>query len=59
MEKKRTILIAVMLLLSIGNFFRLSQNGNFRLVEFVSIFTIGLLTGLLIFQLVTQGKRKN
>ncbi len=48
MEKRRRIIIAVMLLLTVINYFRLQGNENIRLIQFVSIFTIGLLTALLI-----------
>jgi len=41
--------IAVLLLMSIGNYFRMSSGaGNIRTVDFLSIFAIGALAGLLI-----------
>jgi hypothetical protein len=41
--------IAVLLLMSIGNYFRISSGAaNIRTVDFLSIFAIGALVGLLI-----------
>jgi hypothetical protein len=41
--------IAVLLLMSIGNYFRISSGAaNIRTVDFLSIFAIGALAGLLI-----------
>jgi len=58
MEKKRRIIIAVLLLLSIGNYSRLSGNDNIRLIQFISILIIGALIGLLINEFVTLFKAK-
>lgn len=58
MEKKRRIIIAVLLMLSIGNFSRLSNNENIRPIQFISIFVIGALTGLLINEFVTLFKAR-
>lgn len=49
MRTQRTlVLTAVMLMLSIGNYFRIQGNENIRAIQFLSIFVIGLLSGLLI-----------
>ncbi len=53
MERRRKITIAVLLMLSIGNYTRLKGNENIRLIQFISIFTIGLLSGLLLNELIT------
>ena len=58
MEKKRRSIIAVLLMLSIGNFNRLTNNENVRLIQFISIFIIGALTALLINEFVTLFKAK-
>ncbi|HPN69368.1 MAG TPA: hypothetical protein PLZ32_07610 [Saprospiraceae bacterium] len=58
MEKKRRTIIAVLLMISIVNYSRLAGNDNIRLVHFVSIFVIGVLTGLLINEFVTLFKAK-
>ncbi len=58
MEKKRRIVISVLLLLSIGNFTRLVGNENIRAIQFISIFTIGALSALLINEFATLFKAK-
>lgn len=58
MEKKRRIIIAVLLLLSIGNYSTLTGNDNIRFIQFISIFIIGALTGLLINEFVALFKAK-
>lgn len=58
MEKKRRIIIAILLMLSIGNYSRIAGNDNIRLIQFISIFLIGALTGLLINEFVTLFKAK-
>ena len=58
MEKKRRVIIAVLLLLSIGNFIRLTNNDNIRPIQFILIFVIGALTALLINEFVTLFKAK-
>jgi TM2 domain-containing membrane protein YozV len=56
MQKNRKILLAVMLMLSIGTFTRITGNENIRAVQFLAIFAIGALTALLIKELVGQGR---
>lgn len=58
MEKKRRIIIAVLLMLSIGNLARLTGNENIRPIQFISIFVIGALSALLINEFVTLFKTK-
>ena len=58
MEKKRRVIISVLLLLSIGNFIRLVGNENIRAIQFISIFTIGALSALLINEFATLFKAK-
>jgi hypothetical protein len=58
MEKRRTVAIAVMLMLSIGNYTRLAGNENVRTIQFLSIFVIGVLSGLLIRELVAMFRAK-
>lgn len=57
-KKKRMAIISIMLVISIGTFTRLAANGNVRTVEFVSIWTIGVLSGLLIRNLLEPVFRK-
>lgn len=47
-SKKRTVILAVMLIILIGNYTRIIDHGTIRTVEFLSIFAIGALTSLLI-----------
>jgi uncharacterized membrane protein len=58
MEKKRRVIIAVLLLLSIGNYSRLTGSDNIRPIQFITIFVIGALTGLLLNEFVTLFKAK-
>jgi hypothetical protein len=58
MQRKRGIFLAVLLMLSIGNFSRLSGTENIRPIEFLSIFTIGLFSGLLLFEIIARIKAK-
>ncbi len=58
MEKRRRIIIAVMLMLSVVNYSRLKGNENIRLIQFISIFVIGALTALLIREVVTALRAK-
>jgi len=57
-KKRSRIIIAVMLLLSIANFSRLKGTENIRTVEFLSIFAIGALSGLLIYSIVSSLRDK-
>lgn len=56
--KKRTAVIAIMLIIAIGNYSRITNPGNIRTVEFLSIFVIGALTSLLIREVATIIKGK-
>jgi hypothetical protein len=58
MEKKWKEIIAVLLLVSIINFTRLSNNDSLRPIQFISIFVIGALSALLINEFVTLFKAK-
>ncbi len=53
------VIIAVLLIVSIGNYFRFISDGSIRNVEFLSIFAIGALSGILIFQIFKMLKNKN
>jgi hypothetical protein len=57
-SKKRTAVIAIMLILAIGNYSRIIDQGTIRTVEFLSIFVIGALTSLLIREVATIIKEK-
>ena len=58
MKNRRVILIAVLFMLSIGNYSRIIANENIRIIQFLSIFTIGALSALLIKEIATLLKSK-
>jgi len=57
-SKKRTSVIAIMLLIAIGNYSRIIEQSSIRTVEFLSIFVVGALTSLLIREIATIIKGK-
>ena len=48
MNRKTIVILMVVLVLSIGNYFRLFSGSTIRTVEFLSIFAIGLVAGILL-----------
>lgn len=58
LNRKRRILLAVLLMLSIGNYYRIAGTKNIRTVEFLSIAVIGALTALLIKEVISTFKNK-
>lgn len=57
--KNRTIIITTILLVfSIGNYFRIISDGSIRTVEFLSIFAIGALAGVLATQIIKREKKQ-
>jgi hypothetical protein len=58
MEKRRRVIIAVLLMISIGNYTRIVGTENIRLIQFISIFVIGALSALLLNEFVTLFKAK-
>ncbi len=59
MTNRKPAFIIVLLIISITNFYRIKGNENIRAVQFLSIFAIGLLTGVLINYIVKALKEKN
>lgn len=57
MERKRIILLAILLMITLGNYARLSGNENIRTIQFLSIFVIGALTALLVKELIQRFKK--
>ena len=57
-KRKRRILLAVLLLLSVVNYSRISSNSTIRTVEFISVLAIGILTGLLLRELFENVAKK-
>jgi uncharacterized membrane protein len=58
MKNRAIVITAVLLIISIGNYSRFISAGNTRAVEFLSIFAIGALTGILIFQVAKEIKER-
>ena len=58
MKNKAILIPAVLLIVTIGNYFRIVSNGSIRAVEFLSIWAIGALSGVLIFQIARVIKEK-
>jgi hypothetical protein len=50
---------AVILSLSIGNYFRIAGNENIRAIQFLSIFVIGMLMGVLLMQIAVMIRGRN
>jgi len=50
MKNKNIVITALLLIVSIGNYFRIISDGSIRTVEFLSIIAIGALTGILVTQ---------
>lgn len=58
MKNRRLVMLAVLLIISIGTFTRITGNENIRMVQFLSIFVIGALTSLLIREVAEMIKGK-
>lgn len=56
--KKKAAVLALMLVIAIGNYSRITNPGNIRTVEFLSIFAIGVLTAALVRTIATIIKKK-
>lgn len=59
MKKGVIISTAMLLIISIGNYFRIISDSNVRAIDFVSIFAIGALAGVLLTQIIITIKNKN
>jgi multisubunit Na+/H+ antiporter MnhG subunit len=61
MKSKILTISSIFLIIAIGNYFRFIANGNVRMVEFLSIFAIGVLTGVVITEIakIVKSKREN
>jgi hypothetical protein len=58
-QKKPLVFLAVILLIAIGNYFRISGNENIRTIQFLSIFVIGMLSGVILRELFPMIRNKN
>ncbi len=59
MKNGAIVITAILLIASIGNYFRILSDGSIRTVEFLSIFAIGALAGVLLTQIIKMIKNKN
>jgi len=58
--RKRAILITGgLLIISIGNCFRIISNGSIRVVEFLSIIFLGMILGVFLTLIILTVKKKN
>jgi hypothetical protein len=55
MQNRKLIIVAVLLLISIGTYVGIISDASIRLVEFLSIFAIGALAGVLLTQVFKKG----
>jgi hypothetical protein len=58
MENRRSIILAVALMLAIGSYTRIAGNENIRTVQFLSIFAIGGISSLLVREIITRFNKK-
>lgn len=58
MKNKPMVLTALFLVISIANYTRIASGGSVRTVEFLSIFAIGALSGILLVQLFKFFRQK-
>jgi len=58
MEKRKRIIIAVLLILAIANYTRLGHAGSISTVDFLSILVMGGLAGILMKDVMSMMRRK-
>jgi len=58
MKNKPLIITLVLLLITIGNSFIFFSKSDIRAVEFIYIFVIGVLSGVLLMQIVISQRNK-
>jgi hypothetical protein len=57
-SNRRKIIFATLFILSVGNFSRIQGNENIRTIQFVSIFVMGMLFGLLLKEIIDTIRNK-
>lgn len=58
MKKNKPLLLnAILLMLAIGNFFRLKGSENIQPIQFISILAIGMLVALLLKNIIEKFKQ--
>jgi xanthine/uracil permease len=56
MKNRIIVITAVLLMISLGSYFGIISDGSIRSVEFLSIFAIGALSGVLLTQIFKEIK---
>jgi hypothetical protein len=59
MKRNRLAITSIMLMLSLLNYSRIKGNEDVRAILFLSIFSMGILTGIIILQVAQLIKNKN
>jgi hypothetical protein len=59
MKNKLLVFTAVFLMIAIGNYFRIVKDHSIRTVDFLSVFAIGALSGVLVVSIVKTIKDRN
>jgi hypothetical protein len=59
MKNKAIVITAVLLIISLWEYFKVISDGSIRTVEFLSIFVIGVLSGVLLTQIIKAIKDRN
>lgn len=59
MKNNKIAITAILLILSIGNCFRVISGSNIRTVELLSIFAAGVIAGILIAQIYNKTKAEH
>jgi len=59
MKNRSIVPLAVILMITVGNYVRNISNSSIRVVEFVSIFAIGALSTVLLVQVIKAFKDKS
>jgi xanthine/uracil permease len=56
--KPRSIILAVALIIGVGNYSRIADNENITTVQFLSIFAIGAISSLLLKEIIARFNKK-
>jgi hypothetical protein len=58
MKNRAIIFLAILLIVSVGNYLRIIADGSVKAIEFVSIFAIGALSGVLLTLIIISIKSR-
>ncbi len=58
MKNRAIVVTAILLIASIGNYFRMMSDSQIRTVEFLSIFAMGALTAILLTLIIKMNTKK-